>query len=217
MKAVLSLLCFVLPLNLMAAKVSSDKAESKDEVKSYFKTLNSKMKSGETVESDQMLPEEAAELKESDIPLGLKQKKSKSKSSITPFQRMVFSLGVLLVFSFGALIWVQRRGKKGPTASGARNIKILSRKNIGPKKELMIIRIAGETILLGVTDANINPIKSLSLLDDEVPQFTDQNFSKELSDKISTDFYEEPPRERVNGYEVSRLSEVQDAISQRYS
>jgi flagellar protein FliO/FliZ len=46
----------------------------------------------------------------------------------------------------------------------------LTQHYLGPKKSLAIIRVAGESILIGVTDTNINMIKSLALLDDEVPE-----------------------------------------------
>ena len=39
------------------------------------------------------------------------------------------------------------------------------------------MRVAGESILIGITEQNINMLKSLSLLDDEVPEEAPSHFS----------------------------------------
>ena len=67
------------------------------------------------------------------------------------------------------------------------HIKILTQHHIGPKKSLAIIRVAGESILIGITDQNINLIKELSLLDEDIPE-TNSNtqFSETISQYSST-------------------------------
>ena len=46
---------------------------------------------------------------------------------------------------------------------------------------MAIIRVAGESILIGVTDSHISMIKSLSLIDDEVPSEVPQKFAEVMS------------------------------------
>ncbi len=62
-------------------------------------------------------------------------------------------------------------------------LKILSQHYLGPKKSLAIVRVAGESILIGVTDQNISMIKALSLLDDELPNVLPKNFEDALTEK----------------------------------
>lgn len=60
-------------------------------------------------------------------------------------------------------------------------IKVLTQHHLGAKKSLAIIRVAGESILIGVTDQNISMIKSLSLIDDEVPADTPATFAATMA------------------------------------
>ncbi len=115
---------------------------------------------------------------------------------------------------------VQKMGGKSGHSAIAKNITILTQKSIGPKKNLMLIRVAGETILLGVTDHNINHIKTLSLMEDEIPSFTEPKFSKQLKQKIEKTKDEpsvlEKEPEEVDGFAISRMDDVKKAVS-RYT
>lgn len=42
---------------------------------------------------------------------------------------------------------------------------------------MIVIHVAGESILVGITDSNISMIKSLSLIDDEIPTTTPKTFA----------------------------------------
>lgn len=64
-------------------------------------------------------------------------------------------------------------------------IKILTQHHLGPKKSLAIIRVAGESVLIGITDQNINLIKSLSLLDEDIPEETPSQFNSVISAKMT--------------------------------
>ena len=70
--------------------------------------------------------------------------------------------------------------KKSKRPDSNKKIKILTQHHLGPKKSLAIIRVAGESLLIGVTDHSINLIKPLSLLDEEVPLETSSQFSVSL-------------------------------------
>lgn len=118
--------------------------------------------------------------KESEIPVltDVSEKKATVKS---PFMRLFMSLGIIIVLALGLVQfskwWQKRHGK----TSDNTKIRVLTQHHLGPKKSLAIIRVAGETILLGVTDHNISMIKTLALLEDaEVPDLVPQSFAGEL-------------------------------------
>ncbi len=98
-----------------------------------------------------------------------------SDSSENPFYRLIF-LGVFGLFAAiaGYLYLRKKQRQMGVKAS---DIKILSQTYLGPKKSVAILRVAGESILIGITDSNINLIKSLSLLDEEIPSETPKKFN----------------------------------------
>jgi flagellar protein FliO/FliZ len=116
--------------------------------------------------------------KESEIPLNLEAKKTASSEGVGVF-RIVMTLAVLGLVGAGAFFFLRKyavpKAKQHQT-----QIKVLQQHFLGPKKSLAIVRVAGESILIGVTDHNINMIKSLALLDDEVPEETPKNFNKVL-------------------------------------
>lgn len=115
---------------------------------------------------------------ESEIPLNLDAHK-KSSSEEGGLFRILFTLSMLGLIGTGAYFFLRKysvpKGKKHQT-----QIKVLQQHYLGPKKSLAIVRVAGESILIGVTDHNISMIKSLSLLDDEIPEEAPKNFEKVL-------------------------------------
>lgn len=121
---------------------------------------------------------EGKELSESEIPVlaGVK-KESKASSSLS---RMLISLGVVLLVGLGAFLGLKRFQHKGLLKSNHTSIKMLTQHYIGPKKSLAIIQVAGESILVGVTDHSITHIKTLALLDEEVPELAKQPFADSL-------------------------------------
>ena len=84
---------------------------------------------------------------------------------------------------------------------------MLNQHHLGPKKSLTIIRVAGEAILIGVTDQSITHIKTLSLMDDELPESVPASFKTELN----ANFEEEEVEEENFAYGTS----VKDTISKR--
>ena len=126
-------------------------------------------------------------------------KKSKESSKENPFflnnegkqnpvqkksmLRMLMSLGIIGGFG-GILIFLAhwwRRNYQLTTQN--KKIRILSQFYLGSKKRLMIIRVAGEHLLLGVTDSNISLIKPLSLIDEDSHLESEESFVKKLIDK----------------------------------
>jgi flagellar protein FliO/FliZ len=94
--------------------------------------------------------------------------------------RLLLSLGLVLTLAiaigYGAKYWTRKRlGYQDQT-----KIQILSQYHLGPKKSLVIVQVAGESLLLGVTDQSINLIKPLALIDDEIPTTSPSHFLGEL-------------------------------------
>ena len=132
----------------------------------------------------------AESVSEENIPLKMTQTQSAQVAPIGG-QRIFMLIGLLAVIAGGAYIVAKKVGRPG--LSGQTQIKVLTQHFLGPKKSLAIVRVAGESILIGVTDNSINLIKSLSLLDDEIPEQTPLNFEKSLEavEKVQTSPNEE--------------------------
>jgi flagellar protein FliO/FliZ len=76
--------------------------------------------------------------------------------------------------------------KKSPQAKKlslkGRMIEVLAQHPLGPKKSVAVIRVAGEAVLVGITDSNISILKTLSLLDDDVPA---AKFQSSLANQVA--------------------------------
>lgn len=96
-------------------------------------------------------------------------------------ERLVLSFAVLAVVA-GIIILIARFwSKRKYGLARHQQIKVLTQYSLGPKKQLAIIRVAGESILIGITDHNINMIKSLALLDEDVPLEVPNEFRSEVA------------------------------------
>ena len=146
-----------------------------------------------------------AKLPENQIPV-LAAVKEVKKTNENPIVRIMITLGVLATVLGGALVGIKRWQAKNINKRQNTRIKILTQHAIGPKKSLAIIQVAGESILVGITDQNISMLKTLSLIDDEVPAEVPQRFDSamdRLDDEELEDF-------------VSRdLSKIRDTVSSR--
>lgn len=162
---------------------------------------------------------------ESEIPLNLEAKKNAATDGSGLF-RILFTLSILGVVGGGAYFLLRKYSVPRDSKHQAQ-IKILQQHYLGPKKSLAIVRVAGESILIGVTEQNISMIKSLSLLDDEVPETTPGNFGKALKAQIpDEDFIEEAAQEKVSkkaskdsfNFETDEefaISGIKDIVSKR--
>lgn len=207
------------------AKESSNlvDVDKNSKLSDYFNKINKKVTADDEEkpldldkkieESDQDI---ALEEDESKIPLNISADTKKKTSSLSPLNKMMISIVGLLLFAVAVFAWIQKMGKRAGHSTVAKNINILAKKPIGSKKDLMLIQVAGETILLGVTDHNINHIKTLSLLDDELPNFTNPKFSQQLKQKVEeTKISDE--KEELDGFAVSALDDVKDIVTKRFS
>lgn len=121
------------------------------------------------VKSDDEIPVNLAKLKKADV--------TDASSS-----RFYMTFGLMALLLGGGYYLAKKYGR--PKASPQTKIKILTQHYLGPKKSLAIVRVAGESVLVGITDHNITMIKSLALLDDEIPEETSQaSFQDTLMEK----------------------------------
>jgi flagellar protein FliO/FliZ len=120
-------------------------------------------------------------LKESEIPV-LAKKRVKATAETNPYSRLLFSLLILGVAAAGLVVFSRWYSKKTTVSTNSNRIRVLNQHFLGPKKSLAIVRVAGETVLVGITEQNISLLKSLSLLDEEIPDSTPSQFSKAMKD-----------------------------------
>lgn len=123
---------------------------------------------------------EAAKLNEDQIPLsiGATKKAAESTSGTT---KALMSMMIVLVLIASTYYFVRRYKFSNTINKSNTRIQVLSQHFLGPKKSLAIIHVAGESILVGITDQNISMIKSLSLIDDEVPADTPNSFGQTMA------------------------------------
>ncbi len=152
---------------------------------------------------------------ESEIPVLASAKEAK-KAEGGQFARLMATLGILAVALGGASYGLKRwMAKSGATKQNTR-IKVLTQHHLGPKKSIAIIQVAGESLLIGVTDQNISMLKTLSLLDDEIPEAVPQSFNRAL-----TDFDEEDgdsnqaDADPEENFTINGLAEIRDKVSTR--
>lgn len=158
-------------------------------------------KNGEIKEANAALGSENLK-KESEIPVLNNSIKKEVKTSSVTGIRVTIGLVIVAVFLFSlwwaSQKWLSKKRIKNPHTS----IRVLTQHYLGPKKSLAIISVAGEPILIGVTDHNINFIKSLSLLEEEVPHEESRSFSSALQSA------EQAPNEEIEDYAVKGIKDV---------
>lgn len=120
---------------------------------------------------------------EDQIPVLKNEKSAKSSSGGNWFRLIGSAVFVLLVT--GGLIFVVKRSAKNKNVGGKKaKIEIIHQHFLGPKKSIALIQVAGEAILIGITDNNINMIKSVALIDDELPPES-QDFNGFLEEEFT--------------------------------
>lgn len=126
------------------------------------------------------------EAKESEIPVQIATvKKANTESQL--IWRVVAGLGITFVMA-GSMLYAVRRWKhRAPVGGKQARIEILHQLHLGPKKSLGLVRVSGETILIGITDQNINMLKPVTLIDDELEGIMKSDFNNFLEDEFSVE------------------------------
>lgn len=158
---------------------------------------------------------------ESEIPV-FTDKSEVKKAAGSSLERLVMTLFVICALLgatlFGLKRWAARRGKN---VASPTKIQILTQHHLGPKKSLAIIQVAGEAILIGITDQNISMLKTLALIDDEVPGHVPRNFVDELdNDETAAEARQALADEGFDGepenFAMKGLNDVRDMVSTRF-
>ncbi|MCC6138111.1 MAG: flagellar biosynthetic protein FliO [Bdellovibrionaceae bacterium] len=140
---------------------------------------------------------------ENEIPLNTK-KAAAPTSGMPSLKRIAGGFFVIAILIVSALFVTRKmKSKKAGAAFNHDSITVISQKYLGPKRNLVLIRVTGEYLLLGVTDHNISLIKNLNVVDDEIPELTGKDFTEVLEKKENT----------MSNYEMNRARENADRTS----
>ena len=167
----------------VAATVAENTAAEKAAVKDEQSTAEKPVATAATV-AEEKAP--VVSQKESEIPLNLDAPKKSGEES-HPLFKFLLAISLMGLVAAGAYFFFRKYSKTNFAAGKHNQIKILTQHYLGPKKSLAIIRVAGESILVGITDHNISMIKSLSLMDDELPEHTPNDFSGVMDEHQAED------------------------------
>ena len=117
--------------------------------------------------------------------------------------KLILTLLVLVGMFAAAYYLIKKYAYSNKINKSNMQIKVLSQHHLGAKKSLAIIRVAGESILIGVTDQNISMIKSLALIDDEIPAEVSQKpFATNLTDLESAESDQLASMTQMNEQEI---------------
>jgi flagellar protein FliO/FliZ len=154
-------------------------------------------------------------LKEAEIPV-LANFGAKKAAIANPWTRVVFSFFVIAIAAAGLILFSRWYSRRNNGIKDNSKIRILTQHFLGPRKSLAIVRVAGETILIGVTDQNISMLKSLALLDEDIPESTPTNFDQSMTkaDQIgaSVKMKSPAPNEAYDNLEDFVVSNVKDKV-----
>jgi flagellar protein FliO/FliZ len=130
-------------------------------------------------------------LSEDQIPVLKEKEKPAEVAEKTSAHKAVVALTIVLLMVGGLALTAKRWLQKTGVSNKHTNIRVITQHYLGSKKNLTVVSVAGEYILLGVTDHNINLIKTLSLMDDEIPESDKKPFNAALDASLEqTDFVE---------------------------
>lgn len=151
-------------------------------------------------------------LKETEIPVNLDSVK-KADASQGSIYKVIMTFAILGLLGCAGYFGFRKYAKMQPK-NQANQIKILTQHYLGPKKSLAIIRVAGESVLIGITDQNITMIKSLSLLDEDIPEETPKNFNN-VFNKVSGTGAQSAASAGDDSQDDFSISGIKDFVSSR--
>lgn len=128
---------------------------------------------------------ETVKLAEDQIPLAITTDKKTAEAG-NPMTKALGSGAIVMILLATSYYYVRKYKVSNTINKSNMQIKVLTQHYLGPKKSLAIVHVAGESMLIGITDTNISMIKSLSLIDDEVPADMPKTFSESLKKTAGT-------------------------------
>ena len=158
---------------------------------------------------DLITPVEEKKVAESEILLKPVEAKASATTATGPSTsgRVLATTLAILALGLGGFIYLRRLNLKG--VSKASQIKILTQHYLGPKKSIAVVRVAGESLLIGVTDHQINLLKTLSLLDEDLENLEKIQKGQSFKSQLNEEFQEEAAQEEFN------LASLKSSVSQK--
>ncbi|PIT99933.1 MAG: hypothetical protein COT74_07380 [Bdellovibrionales bacterium CG10_big_fil_rev_8_21_14_0_10_45_34] len=95
--------------------------------------------------------------------------------------KLLVTIGILGCLILGTIVFVRQYKGKSRLSLKESTIKVISQHHLGPKKSMILVSVAGESMLVGVTDRQINLIKSVTLFEEELDsEKPEAAFNKQL-------------------------------------
>jgi flagellar protein FliO/FliZ len=195
-----------------AAATSSSEKVSDEDLAQAAQWIESADKTTALAETKAIEAKANENKKETEIPVLTAKNTDASSKASSSTSRVIMSLGLVLGLLFGFSAFLKKFLKKTPLKKNSQ-IKVLTQHYLGPKKSLAIIRVAGESMLIGVTDNNINLIKTLALLDEEIPEsIQPRDFAKSLDQSMGAadDEAEEFSISKIKDFVSGRLKNMKE-------
>lgn len=122
---------------------------------------------------------------ENEIPVKLQAVGAVTSSADSESAQSKLFIGLASVVLIAAgILWALKKYSIHNGKSAQNKIKVLTQYHMGPKRSLAIVQVAGESILVGLTDHHISHIKTLSLLDEDLPELEQKSFGDVASDTV---------------------------------
>lgn len=178
---------FLMAVFCLNARAESDEAIVAAAEKLVAESAEAKAETAATTDATDAKAElktSQTEVKESEIPVVMSAPKT-AKAESNVIWRFLAS-AVLIAVVGGVLMYAARRWSRQKDKGGKQaRIEVIHQMHLGPRKSLALIRVSGEVMLVGITDHNINMMKSIALIDDELESVVKGDFNGFLDDEFA--------------------------------
>lgn len=188
MRFTLVILGILFAMKAAAQTIAASMDSTSDEalIQAAEKLIQEPQKPAEAAEK--VIDRTPPQLPENQIPIAMK---PVSETVITTpadtTWRLIASLAFVTVVG-GGIFYASRRWRRAPDKGGqSARIEMMHQFHVGPRRSIALIRVAGETMLVGITDHNINMLKSIALIDGELEDVLGKkpDFNGFLEDEFS--------------------------------
>lgn len=115
---------------------------------------------------------------ESEIAIQISDKATVQSHESSLSTRYFFGLGLVGLLALAGFVLVKKSKQLSPRKFSPFKMKVVNNLSLGPKRSLAVVEVAGEHVLIGVTDHHISMIKSIAILDEDLDMRDENNFSK---------------------------------------